>query len=126
MNAPTPSFEEPRLAQAIERLPEAAIHELPFGAIRLDPAGRVTFFSEAEARLSGYGPRPAKGGHFFTEIAPCLEKAGLPKLIEQARASGQLDIEFEQVGDFDDANKDVRYRVQSASDGGVWLFGLRL
>lgn len=127
MNEPTAvSFDEPQLARAVEQLSAAAIDALPYGAIRLDRAGQIVFYSAAEARLSGYGSRPALGRHFFTEVAPCLAHPGFRGRIEKAQAAGTLDIEFGYVGDFDDASKDVCFRIQSASDGGIWIFTQRL
>lgn len=116
----------PNWLGAVEQLDAAAIHALPYGAIRLDPEGQIVFFSEAEARLSGYGSRPALGRHFFTEVAPCLAHAGFRGRLERAQAAGRLDIEFGYIGDFNDANKDVCFRIQSASDGGIWIFTQRL
>ena len=125
-SAAPPSFDAPHLAQTVERMDEAAIHALPYGDIRLDQDGSVAFFSEAEARLSGYGPRPALGRHYFTEVAPCLGNADFLGRIERAQSAGKLDIEFSYVGDFDDADKELRCRVQSTQDGGIWIFTQRL
>jgi photoactive yellow protein len=123
MNAPAlPSFDTHDLARAVERLPEAAIHALPFGVVHLDAQGRIVLLNEAEARLSGYGARPTQGRYFFIDVAPCLATDAFLGRIEQARAAGRLDIELEVVGDFDDADKEVRYRIQSASQGGMWIF----
>jgi photoactive yellow protein len=127
MNAPlSVSFDEPQLARVVEKMNPPDIHALPFGAIRLDPDGRIAFYSEAEARLSGYGSRPAMGRHFFTDVAPCLANEDFRGRIEKARAQGHLDIEFFHVGDFDDDTKDVCFRIQSASDAGLWIFTQRL
>ena len=123
---PLPEFDLADLAKAVEGLPPEAIHALPYGAIRLDADYRITFYSEAEARLSGYGMRRPEGRHFFTEVAPCLAHEGFLGRIEAARASAVLDIEMEYVGDFDDADKELRFRIQSASDGGIWIFTQRL
>jgi photoactive yellow protein len=121
----TLSFDEPHLARAAEQLDAPALHALPYGAIRLDRDGRIVFYSDAEARLSGYA-RQTLGRHFFTEVAPCLANAVFHGRIEKAQATGQLDIEFSHIGDFDDAGKEVCFRIQSASDGGVWIFTRRL
>ena len=91
-------------------------------AIRLDNDGRVQFFSKAEARLSGYGERPALGRVFFTEIAPCMDNAEFLGRVRAAQASGKLDLEFGWFGDFEDRNRHLRVRVQSASAGGYWIF----
>ena len=127
MSTPTPpAFDEPMLAALIEQLSEAEIHALPYGAIRLDREGRVLLLSDTEARQSGYGSRPAQGRLFFSDIAPCLANDSFRGRIEHALAAGILDIEMEHVGDFDDLNKLLRYRVQSAAGGGVWIFTQRL
>jgi photoactive yellow protein len=121
-----PSFDTPRLAEAVERLGRDAIDSLPFGAIHLNREGQVDLFSASEARLSGFDQAKALGATFFTGVAPCFAKAGFMERIERARSSGRIDIEFEHVGDFNDAEKELRCRIQSAADGGLWIFLQRL
>lgn len=120
--AALPDFETPRLARAIERLPESEVDRLPFGAIRLGPDGRVLFDSAAERRLSGSGTNPRIGLDFFGSIAPCMDNPDVRGRIERANAAGTLDLDFTHVGDFEDRDRELRVRVQSASDGGYWLF----
>ena len=115
-------FDSPDLAAQVEKLRPEQIDALPFGSIRLDPALRVTFYSKAEAELSGYADRPAIGRIFFSEIAPCMSNAEFLGRIEAARARGKLDLEFTWIGDFADRDRELQVRVLSASDGGVWLF----
>jgi photoactive yellow protein len=121
-----PSVTDPALREYVEQLPLEALHALPFGVIRLDEAGRVRFFSKTEAEQSGFGDRRAIGRDFFTQMAPCLGTPDFLRRIERARQAGTLDIMFEQVGDFDDAERLLRVRVKSASGGGLWLFIERL
>ena len=116
------SFDARDLARQVEALGEAEIDALPFGAIRLDDKGAVTFFSKAERELSGYGARPTVGKIFFTDIAPCMADAGFRDRLEAARDRGTLDIAFSWTGDFADRRREMRVRIQSASDGGVWIF----
>jgi photoactive yellow protein len=110
------------LAEVVERLPKEAIDALPFGAIRLDESGQVTFYSAAEAKLSGYGSRPALGKAFFVEMAPCMDTPAFRGRIERAKAVGKYDLEFGWVGDFSDRSRELRVRIQPASDGGCWIF----
>jgi photoactive yellow protein len=117
-----PDFNDPELALTVETLTEEEIDALPFGAIRLDESGVVRFFSRAERRQSGYGERPAPGLDFFTKIAPCMANDDFRGRIERARAAGKLDIEFSHVGDFADLDRELSVKVQSASDGGYWIF----
>ena len=119
-------FNSSSLASEVEKLDADEIDALPFGSVRLDALLRVTFYSRAEAELSGYADRPAIGRVFFSEIAPCMSTKAFLGRIEAARARGKLDLEFGWIGDFADPNRELQVRVLSASDGGVWIFLKRL
>lgn len=114
------------LRSHVEQLSPEALDALPFGVIRLDDAGKVTFYSRTEAEQSGFGDRKAIGRDFFTQLAPCLGTPEFMQRIERARQDGTLDVMFEQIGDFDDAERELRVRVQSATGGGLWVFLQRL
>lgn len=117
-----PDFDSPDLVTEIEKLAPEEIDELPFGSIRLDRDLRVTFYSLAEGRLSGYGDRPTIGRIFFSEIAPCMGSEEFLGRIDKARARGTLDMEFNWIGDFSDLNRELRVRVKSAGTDGIWIF----
>jgi len=121
-----PRFDTPNLAEAVERLPPEAVDALPYGAIRLDAAGVVTFYSTTERRLSGLR-REAIGRDFFAEIAPCMDNAEFRGRIERARQAGTLDVAFGYVSDMPSGATDVELhvRVQPAAAGGFWIFLLR-
>jgi photoactive yellow protein len=110
------------LLGSVEALEPGALDDLPFGVIRLDEAGKVVLYSRTEARQSGFGDRDAIGLMFFTQLAPCMGTPEFMRRIEKARAAATLDITFEQVGDFDDAERELRVRMLSASSGGLWVF----
>jgi photoactive yellow protein len=112
----------PELLSFVEALEPNAIDDLPFGVIRLDGSGKVIFFSRTEAKQSGFGDRDAIGRKFFTELAPCMGNPDFMRRLEQAQSAGKLDITFEQVGDFDDAERELQVRMISASTGGLWVF----
>jgi photoactive yellow protein len=116
-----PDFDDPNLASVIETLPPAVVHALSFGVIQLDREGRVVFYSETERRLSGYD-REAISRSFFTEIAPCMNNAKFRGRIGQALAAGTLDIAFSFTGDFNDPDRELDVRVQSATGSGCWIF----
>lgn len=117
-----PSFDEPKLAAAVEALTDEQRDALPFGAIGLDPAGIVRVYSNRERALSGNLKKPVIGKTFFTDIAPCMNNGYFLGRIEKARAAGTLDIAFAFTGDYSDRDRELRVRVQSASDGGTWIF----
>lgn len=115
-------IDDDTLPARIEGLSERQLHALPFGVVRLDAEGLVTFYSRTEAEQSGFGDRRAIGRNFFTQMAPCLSTPERMRRIEEARRAGTLDISFEQIGDFDDADRELHVRVISAASGGVWVF----
>ena len=120
-----PRFDTPQLAKAVEALPEAMLDRLPFGAIRVDGEGIVRVYSGAERRLSGSGERPRLGLDFFAAVAPCMDTPRFRGRVEAALAAGRLDLEFGWTGDFADAARSLRVRVQSATGGGYWICMLR-
>ncbi len=122
MQREPPSFEDPDLARAVEALPPDALDSLPFGCVRLDVNGVVDVYSATERRLSGSGDRPRIGLLFFPEVAPCMNNEAFRGRIERALKAGNLDLEFGWVGDFDDAERSLRVRVQAAAGGGCWIF----
>jgi photoactive yellow protein len=115
----TVNFDAPDLARRIEQLSQAELDELPFGVILLDRDGTVKFYSQTEARQSGYGKLPL--GRNLFEVSRCLESDDFRGRIMRAMEAGPVDIEFAWVGDFTDPKRDMRVRVQSARQGGVWV-----
>ncbi|MCO5170251.1 MAG: response regulator [Planctomycetes bacterium] len=63
---------------------------LPFGAIRLDAAGRVTSYNAYEQRLAGREPAAVLGRR-FSEVAPCTEVQAFVRAVEDGRRRGRLD-----------------------------------
>jgi photoactive yellow protein len=118
----TTSYDAPHLAKAVEELPPGAIDALPFGAIRLNAQGVVTFYSEGERRLAGFARQAPLGDDFFASIAPCMDNPEYRGRIEQALAAGHLDLRFYHTGDFSDRTRELEVRVQPATGGGYWIF----
>ncbi len=116
----TVDFEASDLAARIEQLSHDQIDRLSFGVILLDAEGTVVFYSAAERRLSGYPGEPL--GRNFFDISRCFGKVDLRTHIMRAMEEGAVDLEFALAGDYDDPLREVRARVQSARQGGIWLF----
>ena len=117
-----PDFDAADLARRVEQLATEQIDSLPFGAIRLAADNTILLQSAAERRLSGFGERASLGKHFFHDIAPCMDQEEYRGRIERALAAGKLDLQFTHYGDFEDRDRELTVRVQSASDGGCWIF----
>ncbi len=120
MVAATIDFDAPDLAECIEKLSSSDIDRLPFGVIQIDREGVVLLYSATEARQSGYGAQPL-GQNLFV-LSRCMASDDFRGRIVRAMEAGVVDLEFGWVGDFADAKRDLRIRVQSARHDGVWIF----
>ncbi|TDH59769.1 hypothetical protein E2C06_25595 [Dankookia rubra] len=122
MHTEDPEIDTPDLAQRLASMPPDAIDALAFGAIRLDAAGTVTFYSARERANSGFR-KEVVGRNFFADIAPCIQRPEVSGRIERARAAGTLDVVFDFVSDLPSGERDValRARLLSAGDGGTWI-----
>lgn len=118
-------FDADNLADLVEAMSAEQRNALPFGAIRLDANNIVQFYSDSEARDSGMGQRGQVGRNFFADIAPCFADDDYLGRIERARADGEIDIEMGHIGDFADDESEMRVRIVSAPNGGLWIFHLR-
>ena len=120
MADPPIDFNAPDLARRAEQASQFELDNLPFGVILLDREGTVKFYSETEARQSGYSATPL-GLNLF-EISPCFGSDNFRGRIERAREQGPVDMEIGWPGDYGDPNRELRIRVQSSRNGGFWLF----
>ena len=120
MPAHDADFDAPDLAARIEEMAQDALDRLPFGVILLDRDGTVQFYSETERRESGFGRSPI-GQNFFA-VSRCAGMDEFKGRIMRAHEAGAIDLEFGWLGDYGDANRELRIRVQSSRRGGFWLF----
>jgi photoactive yellow protein len=120
MARPAVDFDAPDLAHRIEQLSQSDIDALSFGVMRLARDGTVTFYSETEAKQSGYDGSPV--GQNLYVICQRFAGDGFRGRINRAMEQGAVDLEFGWTGDYSDPKRDLRIRVQSASGDGVWVF----
>jgi photoactive yellow protein len=120
MAAAAIDFDAPDLAARVEQASQFDLDQLPFGVILLDPDGVVKFYSAAEARLSGYGESPI--GQNLFKISSCFGSDDFRGRIARAMEQGPVDLEFGWPHDFADPKRQLRIRVQSSRNGGLWMF----
>ena len=103
-----------------EQLSQYELDHLPFGAILLDRDGVVKFCNATEARQSGYGVIPI--GQNLFKISRRFGGDGFRGRIQRAMESGPFDLEFGWPHDDNDSTRQLRVRVLSSGNGGMWLF----
>jgi photoactive yellow protein len=119
MESRSVDFDADDLAEQIEKLTPDEIDALSFGVVRLDAAFNVVLYNQTEARASGFGRQPV--GEAFFPLTKRMNSDDFRGRIEQAMADGSVNLEIGWVGDYSDPRRDLRIRVQSARDGGIWL-----
>jgi photoactive yellow protein len=92
------------------------LQALPAGVVVLDEEGRVLFYNDAEARLSGRHVEDVEGADFFREVAPCTDVRELAGAFRHAMADPDrtLDEDLEFVFPFSGGEVDVRIRMRKA------------
>jgi photoactive yellow protein len=112
-------FDAPDLAKQLERLSDSERDGLPFGVVLLDREGVIHFYNAVE-REAGH-PDASVGKKFF-DIAKRPVKQELGDRIRHAIEEGErIDWEFGWKGSHRDPKEEMRLRVQSAANGGVWV-----
>jgi photoactive yellow protein len=90
------------------------LRSLPAGVVVLDEEGRVLFYNDEEARLSGRQIEGVEGSDFFRSVAPCTDVRELSGIFRSAMADpGRvLDEDLEFVFPFAGGEVDVRIRMR--------------
>ena len=112
-------FDAPDLGARLEQLSNAERDTLPFGVIHLDREGMVLFYNATEKDQTG-NPSPPTGRNFYSQ-ASCMGADSFRGRIDRAQEEGPVDLEIAWPTDFGGRKRELRIRVQSASDGGVWV-----
>lgn len=109
--------------EQIDRMSEAELDELPFGAIRLDKNGTVLSYNMTESKLTGRDPKRVIGRNFFTDVAPCTNVQAFAGKFREGVANGDLHTIFPYRFDFEMAPRDVTVTLfYSQQTGTAWVF----
>lgn len=97
---------------------------LPFGAIRLDPAGTILNYNKTEERISGRAAKDVVGKNFFQDVAPCTRVKRFFGAFQTGVDRRDLNEVFDFTFRFPAATREVRIRMiySAAPAPGVWIF----
>ena len=116
-------MEQLQQLEEIDRMSEAQLDALPFGAIRLDKEGKILSYNMTESKLTGRDPKRVIGRNFFTEVAPCTNVQSFAGRFREGVAKGEMHIIFPYRFDFQMAPRDVTVTLfYSAKTGTAWVF----
>jgi photoactive yellow protein len=67
-------FQGTDISAVIDRLPSEERNRLPFGVVKLNPAGTILEYNMAEGEISGVHPKDVIGKNFFLDVAVCTQR----------------------------------------------------
>ena len=109
--------------EAIDRMTERQLDELPFGAIRLDRDGRVLSYNIRESQLTGRRKEKVIGRNFFTEVAPCTNVQSFAGRFREGVERKDMHVIFPYRFDFEMAPRDVTVTMfYSQQTDSAWVF----
>jgi photoactive yellow protein len=112
-------FDPPDIARRIEGSSDSERDDPPFGVIHLDCEGTVLFYSASEVRQIG-NTKPMLGENFYAHTHSMRGDAFRGRIV-RAQEEGPVDLEFAWPYDYDSVKRDLRIRVRSDREGGVWI-----
>ena len=108
---------------SIDRMSEAELDALPFGAIRLDRDGKVLSYNRTESKLTGRDPQRVIGRNFFTDVAPCTNVQAFAGRFREGVAKQNMHVVFPYRFDFQMAPRDVTVTLfWSEQTASAWVF----
>ena len=115
------------IENALSQLSSGEIDSLAFGAVELDPDGKVLQYNAAEGEITGRDPKAMIGKNFFNEVAPCTKSPEFFGRFKEGVESGALNAMFEYTFDYNMQPTKVKVHMKKALTGdSYWLFIKRL
>lgn len=123
----TVAFGKSDVDNVLAKLNDAQLDQLAFGAIELDASGRILKYNAVEGAITGRDPKAVVGRNFFTEVAPCTNRAEFKGVFDQGVRTGDLNTVFEYVFDHKMKPTKVKIHMKRAISGSTyWIFVKRV
>ena len=111
------------LSQSVDSMSEAALDELPHGAIQLDTEGRILKYNAYESQLAHLDKSKAVGRNFFKEVAPCTDVKEFYGRFKEGVAAKNLHAKFRYHFSFKKNPRDMIVSLfYSDVTNTVWVF----
>lgn len=123
----TVSFGKADIENVLARMDGTALDKLAFGAVELDAKGTVLRYNATEGAITGRDPKSVIGKNFFTEVAPCTNRAEFKGVFDTGVRSNNLNTLFEYT--FDHKMRPTRVQVhmkRAITANSYWVFVKRV
>ena len=115
------------IENTLAKMNDNQLDGLAFGAIQLDPNGKILTYNKAEGEITGRNPDDVIGRNFFTEVAPCTNSRAFYGKFKEGVKSGDLNTMFEYTFDYQMKPTKVKVHMKKALVGNsYWVFVKRL
>jgi photoactive yellow protein len=115
------SFDTDEIGEQLRHAGPEELHNAPFGIVRLDDEGIVTFYNRYESNLSGLAPAEALGQDFFHELAPCSNNHLFLGRFREGVAADDLDERFTYTFTYKMRPTLVDIRLYRDQEGQNWV-----
>lgn len=123
----TVAFGKSDVENVLAKMDGAQLDKLAFGAVELDAQGRIIKYNAVEGAITGRDPKTVVGKNFFTEVAPCTNRAEFKGVFDKGVRDNNLNTLFEYVFDHQMKPTKVRIHMKRAISGGsYWIFVKRV
>lgn len=123
----TVAFGKSDVENVLAKMDGKQLDKLAFGAVELDAQGRIIKYNAVEGAITGRDPKTVVGKNFFTEVAPCTNRAEFKGVFDKGVRENNLNTLFEYVFDHQMKPTKVRIHMKRAISGGsYWIFVKRV
>ncbi|MFN9132835.1 MAG: photoactive yellow protein [Phycisphaerales bacterium] len=103
------------------------LDKLAFGAVQLDPTGKILKYNAMEGQITGRDPKAVLGKNFFKEVAPCTNSPTFFGRFQEGVKKNDLNVMFEYVFNYKMTPTSVKIHMKkSLTDNTVWIFIKRM
>lgn len=121
------SFGADNIENSLAKMSAQQLDQVAFGAIQLDAQGKILQYNAAEGDITGRNPSQVIGKSFFSEVAPCTNRPEFKGRFDQGVRSGDLNVMFEYIFDYEMKPTKVKVHMKKALTGdSYWVFVKRL
>jgi photoactive yellow protein len=119
------TFDTEDIGQLISGMSNTEIDKLAFGAIQLDPTGKILSYNAAEGEITGRKAADVIGKNFFKDVAPCTNTPKFQGVFAAGVRSGNLSAKFDYTFDYNMKPTLVQIHMKKALVGATYWILVR-
>ncbi len=121
------SFGKTDIENVLAKMTDQQLNKLAFGAVEVDGTGKILKYNATEGAITGRDPGAVIGKNFFTEVAPCTNRAQFKGVFDAGVKQGKFSNLFEYTFDHQMKPTKVQVHMKNSVLGTTyWIFVKRL